>query len=110
MGQPRSRRTRRWQRRRDEILDAAERVFAEKGLGAATLEDVAARVELRRASLAYYFRDKDELYEACFTRIVRDGARGARGMPKYGDLTNQELTALQHFIRRQAETALTRAK
>jgi quinohemoprotein ethanol dehydrogenase len=45
-----------------------------------------------------------------FARIVRDGARAARGMPKYGDLTDQELTALQHFIRRQAETALTRAK
>jgi len=65
-------RTRRWKRRRDEILCAAERVFAEKGLGAATLEDVAATVELRRASLAYYFRDKDELYEACFARILRD--------------------------------------
>jgi TetR/AcrR family transcriptional regulator len=72
MGAPRSRRTRRWRRRRDEILSAAEGVFAEKGLGAATLEDVAARVELRRASLAYYFRDKDELYEACFARIMAE--------------------------------------
>lgn len=70
MARPRNRRTRRWQRRYDEILRAAERTFAEKGLGAATLEDVAALVELRRASLAYYFRDKDELYEACFARIV----------------------------------------
>jgi TetR/AcrR family transcriptional regulator len=82
----RSRRTGRWRRRRDEILGAAERVFAEKGLGAATLEDVAAAVELRRASLAYYFRDKDALYEACFARIVgeltgRIEAAGTEGDP-----------------------------
>jgi TetR/AcrR family transcriptional regulator len=68
----RSRRTRRWRRRHEEILRAAERIFAEQGFAAATLEEVAARVELRRASLAYYFRDKDELYEACFARIVGD--------------------------------------
>lgn len=72
MGPGRNGRTRRWERRHDEILGAAERVFADKGLAAATLEDVAVEVELRRASLAYYFRDKDELYEACFARILRD--------------------------------------
>ncbi|MDO8677296.1 MAG: hypothetical protein Q7R30_01860 [Acidobacteriota bacterium] len=41
-----------------------------------------------------------------FTRIVRGGARAARGMPAYADITDQELTALQHYIRQQAEVAL----
>jgi len=41
-----------------------------------------------------------------FTRILRNGARAARGMPAYADITDQELTALQHYIRQQAEAAL----
>ena len=41
-----------------------------------------------------------------FTRVVRNGARAARGMPAYTDITDQELTALQHYIRQQADVAL----
>ena len=41
-----------------------------------------------------------------FGRIVRDGARAVRGMPAYADLTDQELRALQHYIRQQANRAL----
>jgi len=43
-----------------------------------------------------------------FARVVRGGTRAARGMPMYEAITDEQLTALQHYIRRQAETALTR--
>ena len=43
-----------------------------------------------------------------FTRVVRNGARAARGMPAYADITDQELTALQHYIRLAADAALQR--
>jgi TetR/AcrR family transcriptional regulator len=59
-------------RTRAAILAAAERVFAERGFAAARLEDVAARVGIRRASIVYHFRDKRELYDA-----VLDEALGA---------------------------------
>jgi quinohemoprotein ethanol dehydrogenase len=45
-----------------------------------------------------------------FERVVRGGARAARGMPAYADITDQELAALQHFIRRAADAALTPRK
>jgi quinohemoprotein ethanol dehydrogenase len=41
-----------------------------------------------------------------FARLLRSGARAARGMPAYTDISDQELTALQHFIRERAEAAL----
>lgn len=41
-----------------------------------------------------------------FARVVRGGTRTARGMPMYADITDQELAALQHFLRRMADTAL----
>ncbi|MGH7287017.1 MAG: TetR family transcriptional regulator, partial [Myxococcota bacterium] len=50
-------------RTRAAILAAAEAVFAERGFAAARLEDVAARVGIRRASIVYHFRDKRELYD-----------------------------------------------
>jgi quinohemoprotein ethanol dehydrogenase len=43
-----------------------------------------------------------------FARIVRGGARAARGMPAYTEMTDQELTALRHYIRRQANQALAK--
>ena len=55
---PKSTRTRR------AILDAAEGFFAAQGFEATRLEDIAAQVGSRRASIVYYFRDKAELYEA----------------------------------------------
>jgi quinohemoprotein ethanol dehydrogenase len=43
-----------------------------------------------------------------FARVVRGGTRAARGMPMYEDFNDDQLAALQHYIRRQAEVALTR--
>ena len=57
------------QRTRQQIIEAAERIFAERGYAAARLEDVAAAVGIRRASIVYYFKDKQELYEAMEVRI-----------------------------------------
>jgi TetR/AcrR family transcriptional regulator len=51
-------------RTRQSILEAAETVFAELGFSAARLEDVAAAVGIRRASIVYYFKNKQELYDA----------------------------------------------
>lgn len=59
------------ERTRAEILAAAEAVFAESGFAAAKLQDVAQRVGIKRASLVYYFRCKQELYDA-----VLDGMFG----------------------------------
>ena len=58
--------------RRRAILDAAEAVFAERGYDRARLEDVAARVGIRRASLLYHFRDKATLYAAVLDSLADD--------------------------------------
>ncbi len=45
------------------------------------------------------------LSAAAFARVVRDG-RNSQGMPAYPELTDQQLTALRHYIREQAERDL----
>ena len=54
---------------RERILDAAETLFANLSFAAARLEDVAQAVGIRRASIVYYFRNKQELYEAMEGRL-----------------------------------------
>lgn len=60
------------ERTRATVLAAAEHVFAEKGYAATRLEDVAARVGIRRASIIYYFRDKRELYDTVLAGIFEE--------------------------------------
>ena len=47
---------------RTSILDAAERVFHEKGVAHASLEDIAAAAEVTRGAIYWHFHSKAELY------------------------------------------------
>jgi AcrR family transcriptional regulator len=49
------------ERRRAEIIDAAEQLYAEKGWDAVTMDQVAKTARLSRALVYVYFRDKEEL-------------------------------------------------
>src|SRR5579884_1403297 len=74
---------------RDQILDAAERAFAERGFSGVSMREIAAEVGLRnQASLYHHFRDKHALYEAVLARgaeaivalVVAGEPAGARGV------------------------------
>jgi AcrR family transcriptional regulator len=58
--------------RRAELADAAARLIARAGIGAATMRDVAAEAGLSTGSLTHYFADKRELllctFQASLTR------------------------------------------
>src|SRR5947207_11135671 len=50
-------------RRAPEIIEAAARVFAERGFHGATTQDIADVLGIRQASLYYYFASKEEALE-----------------------------------------------
>lgn len=58
--------------RRTEILDAAARLFAERGYEGTSMADLADLVGLRKASLFHHFASKEVLYTAALERIVAD--------------------------------------
>lgn len=58
------------ERRRAEIVDAAEQLYADKGWDSVTMEQVAKRARLSRALLYVYFRDRDELQFAIGERAL----------------------------------------
>jgi len=52
----------------DSILDAAEILFAEQGYSGTTLRQVADRLDVTPAMIAYYFQNKDNLFRSVFLR------------------------------------------
>jgi TetR/AcrR family transcriptional regulator len=54
--------------RREEIIDAAEKVFFEKGLQVATMDEIADRAELGKSTLYLYYKSKEDLYLAVLMR------------------------------------------
>jgi len=55
---------------RTAILKAAEAVFAEKGFVGCRLGEIAERVNIRRPSIVYHFRDKRDLYDAVIEDLL----------------------------------------
>lgn len=49
---------------RDSLIDAALEVFAERGFGAAQLEEIAARAQVTRGAFYHHFSNKAELWMA----------------------------------------------
>jgi TetR/AcrR family transcriptional regulator len=69
------------ERSRAAILDAAEKLFAEKGFEAASLNEVGAAAGVSRGTPGYFFGTKAELYQAVLDRCfaeVRDAVRQGR--------------------------------
>lgn len=64
------RRERERESRRQQIVEAAEQVFIERGAADATMDDVATAAELSKGTLYLYFESKDELYVAMSTRTL----------------------------------------
>lgn len=65
------RKAREKERRRQQIMVAAKRVFVEKGFGRATMDDIAKEAELSSGTLYLYFKNKDELYASMTLRVLQ---------------------------------------
>ncbi|QTA80439.1 Transcriptional regulator, TetR family [Desulfonema limicola] len=59
------------ERRRQQIMIAAKRVFSQKGFNKATMEDIAKEAELSPGTLYLYFKNKDELFSSLSIRILQ---------------------------------------
>ena len=59
------------ERRRQQIIVAAKRVFSIKGFSKTTMEDIAKEAELSPGTLYLYFKNKDELYASLSLRVLQ---------------------------------------
>jgi TetR/AcrR family transcriptional regulator len=56
------------EQRREEIIGAAQKVFFEKGLQPATMDDIADAAEVSKGTLYLYYKSKEDLYLAVVLR------------------------------------------
>lgn len=86
------------------ILDAAERLFGERGFRKVTMSDIATAANVSRPLLYRYFRDKEGLLDAVVERILREWnevllAEAARKTPGTARTVRLVLTASLEFAR-----------
>ena len=56
--------------RREEIIDAAQKIFFQKGLIVATMDEIAEAAELSKGTLYLYYKSKEDLYLAVMARGI----------------------------------------
>jgi AcrR family transcriptional regulator len=86
-----ARQERRWESRRDLIVQAAVDVFAEMGLERATLEAVGERVGLTKASLYYYVKSKEELLGHVIGHVLRAQEQAMAELTSEGMMPEERL-------------------
>jgi TetR/AcrR family transcriptional regulator len=73
---------RRKEQRKTEIMDAAERLFFTRSYEAVTMDDIAREVELNKATIYLYFKNKEALFSTIVVRgiqILREKYLECRG-------------------------------
>ncbi len=71
-------------RRRNEIIDASEKLLFSMGFDSVTMDDIARETELARGTLYLYFKNRDDI-------LVAIAIRGVRLMNRmYRDAYNKE--------------------
>lgn len=78
--------------RKNEILDAAERLFTVKGYGKTTILDILEQVGIAKGTFYYYFKSKEEVMDAIIERFIEQDVQKARQIA-----LDKGLTPVQKF-------------
>ena len=80
------------------IFDAALRVFARKGRDGARLQEIADEAGIHRPLLHYYFRTKQQLYEAVAERLFTEFLTSMRTPAECGCFEDTLRAFIDHYI------------
>jgi AcrR family transcriptional regulator len=94
---------RRPEKRADEILDAAMRVFCRRGLHKTNLEEVATEAGISKGTIYLYFKNKEDLFIAAAQRVVPTSQELSAELQRDG-----EGESFSRSLRRQAQICYRR--
>lgn len=103
-GRPRARPSRRAIPPREEILEAAGRLFARRGFAATSTREIAARAGLRQPSLFHHFPSKDAILRELLDRAVAPALAAAEALEAEGAPPDE---ALFRYLRRDVHALCT---
>lgn len=81
-------------KRRNELIQAAAEVFKKKGFAATNIGDVAAHLDVDRASLYYYVESKEELFHEVVREAAEQNARRAEDIRDGEGTADEKIRAL----------------
>lgn len=70
--------TKDFEKKRNEILDCAERLFVKRGYVATTVNAILKERNIAKGTFYYYFESKEEVMDAVIMRIVKDDLEHAK--------------------------------
>ena len=77
----------------ERILASAKKIFVEKGMAGARMQDIADDAGINKAMLHYYFRSKEKLFEVIFKEAA------ARLFPTIASILNSDLPLFEKIRR-----------
>ncbi len=83
--QQNSRKDRERNMRENGIIDAAERLFAQKGFDGVSMDEIASESQFTKRTLYQYFACKEELYFAVVLRVMRGMTTALANKPAEGE-------------------------
>jgi AcrR family transcriptional regulator len=83
------------QRRRQELIDAAAKIFQDKGYEAASIQDVADALGILKGSVYYYIDSKEDLLFAAIQEVHESALNN---MARISEMNEDALTLLRLFI------------
>jgi len=85
--------------KKDQIIEAAARVFAKKGYAGAAVADIAVEAEIGKGTIYAYFDSKEDLFFAVFEWFMQQtGAAAKVSISHLGGSASQRLEALSDSI------------
>jgi AcrR family transcriptional regulator len=85
-------------RQRRRILDAAEKLFDERGIDRVTIADIVNAAGIRPSTLYEYFSNKDDVVWAIVADVFTDGAVRAKQVMDAADTALAKIAALLEFM------------
>lgn len=79
------------EKRRGQIIEAAMKVFSEKGLEKARVDDIVTESGLSKGAVYWYFKSKDEIIQAAFDQFFDFDQQGLQRLVEQPGTTRERL-------------------
>lgn len=90
----------RQERKREQILQGAARVFAKKGYHATTVEEIAKELGMTKAGIYYYVNDKSDLLYQLYRRAMELLLNSQHEVMESGETADLQVQAMiKHYVR-----------
>ncbi len=84
---------------RERVLQAADRLWGERGVRGASLEQIAREASVTKPTVYYYFPDKSTLFTAVICSVLEEHGAGLKGAARHGSRARERLvSALAYLI------------